>query len=119
MSRRRWAPKRSFERRWWAISTGNQRRNCRTSHYRKQLAKLPSNVAKLADVAFALFLQDPYHAALHNKQIDDSAKGRHRAGTRSVWVTYRYRALYMEDGDANVWYWIGSHEDYNDFIGGT
>lgn len=26
---------------------------------------------------------------------------------------------YVIDGDTNVWYWIGSHEDYNDFIGGS
>jgi hypothetical protein len=29
----------------------------------------------------------------------------------------QYRAIYVVDGDINVWYWIGSHADYDRFIG--
>lgn len=35
----------------------------------------------------------------------------------SVSITMQYRAIYVVDGDTNVWYWIGSHSDYNNFIG--
>jgi len=56
---------------------------------------------------------------LRNHSIGDNQQGRHRKGTRAVSVTFRYRALYIVDGDTNVWYWIGTHEDYNDFIGGS
>jgi hypothetical protein len=38
-------------------------------------------------------------------------------GSRSVAITRRYRAIYVVDGDTNVWYWCGSHEDYNNFVG--
>ena len=46
----------------------------------------------------------------HQKLVElrDAAIDDHRSG-----------ALYVVDGGTNVWYWIGSHEDYNDFIGGT
>ena len=30
----------------------------------------------------------------------------------------RYRAVYIVDGDANVWYWVGTHADYDRFTGG-
>ena len=28
-----------------------------------------------------------------------------------------YRAIYFVEGDTNVRYWIGSHSDYNNFVG--
>jgi hypothetical protein len=73
----------------------------------------------LAEAAFQVFLENPHAPELHNKPIEDSSKGRHRNATRSVRVNFRYRALYVEDGNVNVWNWIGTHEDYNDFIGGS
>lgn len=30
-------------------------------------------------------------------------------------VIYRHRAIYVVV-DTNVWYWIGTHEDYNGFL---
>jgi hypothetical protein len=34
-----------------------------------------------------------------------------------VSITMKYRALYVVEGDTNVWYWIGTHNDYENFIG--
>jgi hypothetical protein len=30
----------------------------------------------------------------------------------------KYRAIYVVDGETNVWYWIGSHANYDTFTGG-
>ena len=98
---------------------GRQRRNCRTKSYRDRLEKLPEAIINLAAQAFAVFLRNPYAPQFHNHELEDSGKGRHRSGSRSVYINLRYRAIYVEDGDVNVWYWVGSHEDYNDFTGGT
>ena len=57
------------------------------------------------------------HSSLHNHPLDDTRQGRHRKNSRAVWITLRYRAIYVVDGETNVWYWIGSHEDYNIFTG--
>ena len=35
----------------------------------------------------------------------------------SVSITMQYRAIYTVDGTDNVWYWIGTHADYDVFIG--
>ena len=81
------------------------------------LAKLPDRIQEAADDAYRFFLQNPNHSALGNHALADTKKGRHRKGSRAVAVTARYRAIYVTEGPTNVWYWIGSHEDYNNFVG--
>lgn len=99
------------------MSLGRGNRNVRTKAYKDRLARLDSRVADLAAAAFRAFQEDPENPVLHNHPLDDSHRGRHQAGSRAVWVSYRYRAIYVVDGDTNVWYWIGTHEDYNIFTG--
>ncbi len=64
-----------------------------------------------------MFLSNQNHPALRNHTLADSDKGQHRNGSRSVSISAQYRAIYVVDGDTNVWYWIGSHSDYNHFVG--
>lgn len=73
---------------------------------------------ELADATFAKFKVDPYAPALHNHSLHDCRKSPHRDGTRAVSINYHYRALYVVEGDTNVWYWVGSHSDYNIYCGG-
>lgn len=80
-------------------------------------AKLPANIRQAAEEAYRLFLSNPNHPQLGNHELHDSKKGRHRNGSRALSITRRYRAICTVDGDTNVWYWIGSHEDYNNFTG--
>jgi len=44
-------------------------------------------------------------------------RGRHRLNSWSVWINREYRAIFVVDGETNVWYWVGSHSDYNTFTG--
>jgi hypothetical protein len=92
-------------------------RNVRTRGFKQQLERLPAHLRDAAGDAFAAFLRDPFHPSLRNHPLDDTHLGHHRAGSRSVSITRSYRAIYVTDGDTNVWYWIGSHEDYNNFTG--
>ncbi len=92
-------------------------RNVRNAEFRKQFARLPEEVQKLARDAFRLFREDPSHPSLRHHELADNKRGRHRQNSRSVSITLKYRAIYVVDGDANVWYWIGSHADYNVFTG--
>ena len=97
----------------------SRQKNVRTAGYMRMLGKLPGNIQELASKAYRVFLVDPYHPSLSNHELADSRVGRHRKGSRAVAITRRYRAIYVYDGqtDTNVWYWIGSHEDYNNFVG--
>ncbi len=69
--------------------------------------KLPEPVRNLADKNYGLLKNNPQHPSLQFKRV-----GRFW----SVRVGLRYRALATEaDGDL-VWFWIGSHADYDDLI---
>ena len=67
-------------------------------------AKLPQSIRALADKNYALLKQDPHHPSLQLKKI-----GRFT----SVRVGLRYRALAVEMEGGLLWFWIGSHADYD------
>lgn len=93
-------------------------KNCRTHEFKAMFERLPATIQRIAAAAFRTFLDDPDHPALRRHALSDTKKGRHRSGSFSVSVTMQYRAIYTVDGDTNVWYWIGSHNDYDNFTGG-
>ena len=72
-------------------------------------AKLPENVRVLANKNFALLKENPQHSSLHFKQP---------GWFRSVRVGLRYRALAVEVDDGLLWFWIGSHADYDALVKG-
>jgi len=70
-------------------------------------AKLPENVRALADKNYTLLKENPQHPSLHFKKT-----GRFW----SVRIGLRYRALAVEANDGLLWFWIGSHADYDAMI---
>jgi hypothetical protein len=69
--------------------------------------RLPQPVRALADSNFALLKSDPHHPSLHLKKA-----GRYW----SVRVGLRYRALAVEIDGGLLWFWIGSHADYDALV---
>jgi len=92
-------------------------RNVRAREFREMLAKLPVEAQREADEAFRLFQENPNHRSPRLHPLQNRGRGRHRDETWSVSVTRSYRALYVVDGDTNVWYWIGTHADHDAFTG--
>lgn len=72
-------------------------------HYRD----LPDHIQALADEKFKLLQTDPYHPSLHFKKI-----GR-RQQLWSVRVGLHYRALGRDKPEGVVWFWIGTHAEYD------
>jgi len=70
--------------------------------------KLPETVRALADKNYSLLKENPKHPSLHLKKI-----GRFW----SVRVGAHYRALAVEVDGGLLWFWIGSHADYDALIG--
>ena len=64
-------------------------------------------IRKLADKNFELLKADPHHPSLHFKKIDQ---------LWSVRVGAHYRALGVDQDDTIVWFWIGSHSDYDKLV---
>jgi hypothetical protein len=69
--------------------------------------RLQGPTQKLADKSFALLKSNPRHPSLHFKNIDRFW---------SVRVGLYHRALAVEIPEGTLWFWIGSHADYDKLI---
>jgi len=69
---------------------------------------LPVEVRRLADQGYELLKRDARHPSLSLKKV-----GRFW----SVRVGLHYRALAVENGSDLVWFWIGSHAEYDKLLG--
>jgi hypothetical protein len=65
-------------------------------------------VRDLADKNYELLKSNPVHPSLHFKKV-----GKYRA----VRVGLQYREWTVEAGDDLLWFWIGSHSDYDKLVG--
>ena len=77
-----------------------------TQRFWECYSELSEKVRKQAKDAYELFSHNPYYPSLHFKRVDD------KEPIYSVRVTDDYRVLGILEGDTMVWYWIGSHDEY-------
>ena len=91
--------------------------NRRTKQFREMFSHLPLNIQDIAREKYKIFLADPNHPSLRRHELGDGGRGKHLAKSTSVSITMQYRAIYVVDGETNVWYWCGSHSSYNIFTG--
>jgi hypothetical protein len=68
---------------------------------------LPRDIRVQADKAFALLKSNPKHPSLHFKKIG-------RRWSARVGLSHRALALEMDGGF--LWYWIGTHAQYDRLI---
>jgi len=69
--------------------------------------RLPQSIQELADTHFAMLKENPSYPSLHFKKT-----GKYR----SVRIGIHYRALAVEIPEGLLWFWIGSHADYDKII---
>jgi mRNA-degrading endonuclease RelE of RelBE toxin-antitoxin system len=72
-------------------------------HYRK----LPENIRELADKNFKLLKQNSNHPSLHLKKVSQFW---------SVRVGRKYRALAVQVEEGLIWFWIGTHSEYDKLV---
>ncbi len=78
-----------------------------TRQFRELLAALPARVRQQARDAYRLFQENPTHPGLRFKKVHDDPP------IYSARVGIGYRVVGAVDGDTVVWFWIGSHADYD------
>jgi hypothetical protein len=78
-----------------------------TQRFRKALAALQDEVQEQARSAYRQFIRDPQHPGLRFKPVHPSQP------IYSARVGRGHRALGILEGDTIVWYWIGSHAEYD------
>ena len=76
--------------------------------FRVRFNDLPPDIQALAREKFQLWRQDPFHPSLQFKHL-----------LGNVWsarIGNSYRALARRHNGLVVWFWIGSHEEYNSLL---
>jgi hypothetical protein len=74
------------------------------------LDRLPAGIQHQAKSAYHLFRDNPQHPGLSFKKI------RPTRPIYSIRIGREYRAVGILQDDIVVWYWIGSHADYDKLL---
>ena len=81
-----------------------------TRRFRQAYENLAEEIRRQARQASLLFRKDPHHPSLRFKKVEEETN------TFSVRVGLGYRALGVMKGSTIVWFWIGSHAEYDGLI---
>ena len=81
-----------------------------TDEFRKLLAHLPSTIQKQAKESFRQFEKDPYYPGLRFKRVSS------KRPIYSVRISIDYRVLGVLKENEIIWFWIGSHSDYDKML---
>jgi hypothetical protein len=79
----------------------------RTASFRKAFAALPESVQEQARLAYRRFQENPNHPGLRFKPIHSTDP------VYSVRIGKGFRAVGTLEEDVMIWFWIGSHADYD------
>ena len=71
-------------------------------------ANLPPYIKQQAKKAYRLWISNVFHRSLHLKKVGKNVW--------SVRITENYRALALKKGEDYYWFWIGSHDEYEELI---
>lgn len=72
--------------------------------------KLPRTIRDQARKAYGLFRDNPQHPSLNFKRIHPSEP------FYSARISRGYRTVGILDNDVIIWFWIGSHTDYDKLV---
>ena len=81
-----------------------------TARFRELYQSLPKAVRDQARKAYRLFKDNPEHPSLVFKQVHTVR------AIYSARVNRDYRVLAIREEDTLIWFWIGSHTDYEKII---
>ncbi len=81
-----------------------------TQRFRKLIAQLPKEIQKHAREAYLQFEKDPYHPGLRFKRVHS------KRPIYAVRISRDYRALGIQKDNEIIWFWIGSHSDYDKML---
>lgn len=81
-----------------------------SARFRSTFDALPVRAQHSARRAYRVFQKDPRHPSLQFKQVHPSRL------IFSARVALGYRALAVRADDDLIWFWIGSHADYDKLL---
>jgi len=82
-----------------------------TAQFRKLFADLPEQVQEQTRAAYRQFKEDPSHPSLRFKKVHPELP------IYSARISKNCRVVGQLDGDTAIWFWVGSHAEYDKFLG--
>ena len=81
-----------------------------TESFRKALLKLPDSVRSQTRLAYQQFKKDPYYPSLQFKCVHEVKP------VYSARINIDYRVVGIMNDNEIVWFWIGTHSDYDKLL---
>jgi len=78
-----------------------------TRQFWRSYRDLPPGIRRTAVKQYRLWIENPRHPSVHFKNV---------GGYWSARVTEDYRAVGTMEGDTVIWFWIGTHAEYDRLI---
>ena len=79
-------------------------------NFRKLFKQLPKDIRISARKQYQIFKQNPYHASLHFKRVHSNKP------IYSCRININYRTIGIIEENNIIWFWIGSHDDYDKLL---
>ncbi len=81
-----------------------------TTEFRKSFASLPEQVQEQTRAAYRQFKEDPRYPSLRFKKVHPELP------IYSARISKSYRAVGQLEGDTVIWFWVGSHAEYDKLL---
>ena len=81
-----------------------------TDRFWKCFDLLPQEIQEKAKRSYKMWSENPNHPSLHFKQIHKTDP------IYSVRIGLSHRAIGVKESTTIIWFWIGTHEEYNNLI---
>ncbi|MGL4623199.1 ParE family toxin-like protein [Chroococcidiopsis sp.] len=81
-----------------------------TAQFRQAFGKLPELVQEQTREAYRQFKDNSYHPSLRFKKVHPELP------IYSARISKSYRAVGQLDEDTMIWFWIGSHTEYDKLL---
>lgn len=81
-----------------------------TKKFRRLFGNLPTEIRQGARESYRLWKENPAHPSLQFKRVHQ------RPPIYSVRVGIGWRAVGLREGNTIIWFWIGSHAEYDQLL---
>jgi len=87
-------------------------KSSRTQSFRRQFLKLPAPIKQTAKKNYELWKQNPFHPSLEFKPV----KLKENIWSVRIGIGWRALGVIKMDEDKIVWFWVGSHAEYDKIL---
>lgn len=87
-------------------------KSSRTQNFRQQFLQLPPRIQQTAKKNYQIWKQNPFHPSLEFKIV----KPKENIWSVRIGIGWRALGVMRTDEDKIVWFWVGSHAEYNTIL---